>query len=61
MTLKTKIILSAALVALLSAPASARFDGDEDGRSAYPLLGKERSQMTQTWDGHFVNRPATRR
>jgi hypothetical protein len=52
----TKLIISAALVALLSAPASARFDADEGGLSAYPRFTKsERTQMSQA--GHLVNRP----
>ena len=57
MNLKTKLILSAALVALLSAPASARFDGDEGGASAYPRFTKERAH---TQMGHLVNRPFVR-
>ncbi len=40
MNVKTKLIISAALVALLSAPASARIDGDEGGRSAYPRFAR---------------------
>jgi len=56
MNIKTKLIISAALVALLSAPASARFDGDEGGASAYPRFSKERTQMSFT--GPLVNRPA---
>jgi len=56
MNIKTKLIISAALVALLSAPASARFDGDEGGASAYPRFTKERTQMSHT--GPLVNRPA---
>ena len=58
MTIKTKLILSAALVALLSAPASARFDGDEGLASAYPRFTKERTQMSHS--GHLVNRPFQR-
>ena len=54
MNFKTKLILSAALVALLSAPASARFDGDEGGLSAYPRFSKERTTMD------LVNRPFVR-
>ena len=52
MNIKTKLILSAALVALLSAPAAARFDGNDGGLSAYPRFGKEHTQM-----GHLINRP----
>jgi hypothetical protein len=55
MNIKTKLILSAALVALLSAPASARIDGDEGAASAYPRFGKERTQM-----GQLINRPFVR-
>ena len=43
MNIKTKLILAATAVALLSAPASARFDGDEGGASAYPRFGSERA------------------
>ena len=61
MNVKTKLIISAALVALLSAPASARFDGDEGVASAYPQFAKERIQMTSSGfvspSGHLVNRP----
>jgi hypothetical protein len=55
MNIKTKLIISAALVALLSAPASARTDSDEGGLSAYPRFSKERTQSTVS--GHLVNRP----
>ena len=58
MNIKTKLILSAALVALLSAPASARFDGDEGGASAFPRFSKERTQMS--FVGPLVNRPVQR-
>jgi hypothetical protein len=61
MNIKTKLIISAALVALLSAPASARFDGDEGGASSYPRFTKERTQMTSTGfvygSAHLINRP----
>lgn len=61
MNIKTKLIISAALVALLSAPASARVDGDEGGQSAYSRFTKERTQMAGTGFGspsaHLVNRP----
>jgi hypothetical protein len=43
MNIKTKLILATTAVALLSAPASARFDGDEGGASAYPRFGSERA------------------
>lgn len=59
MNIKTKLIVSAALVALLSAPASARFDSDEGVLSAYPQFGKERTHMTVS--GHLVNRPFQQR
>jgi hypothetical protein len=58
MTIKTKLIISAALVALFSAPASALIEGDEGGLSAYPRFKKESVQMTDAaWRNHFVNRP----
>jgi hypothetical protein len=41
MNIKTKLILATTAVALLSAPASARFDGDEGVASAYPQFGTE--------------------
>lgn len=41
--MKTKLIITAALLAILTAPASARFDGDEGGASAYPKFTKERA------------------
>jgi hypothetical protein len=41
MNIKTKLILATTAVALLTAPASARFDGDEGGASAYPQFGRE--------------------
>jgi hypothetical protein len=43
MNIKTKLILATTALALLSAPASARFDGDEGGASAYPRFGSERA------------------
>ena len=42
MNIKTKLILATTAVALLSAPASARIDGDAGGASAYPRFGNER-------------------
>ena len=57
MTVKTKLIISAALVALLSAPASARIEGDEGGLSAYPRFGKEFTQTRGNTPANFVNRP----
>jgi len=41
MNIKTKLILATAAVALLTAPASARFDGDEGAASAYPRFHGE--------------------
>jgi len=41
MNIKTKLILATAAVALLSAPASARFDRDEGAASAYPRFGSQ--------------------
>ena len=41
MNIKTKLILATTAVALLTAPASARFDSDEGGASAYPQFGRE--------------------
>ncbi len=59
MNLKTKLILSAALVALLSAPAAARFDADEGGLSAHArFTSKERPQMASS--GALINRPSVR-
>ena len=58
MNIKTKLIISAALVALLSAPASARFDGDEGNASAYPRFTKDRTHMS--FSGPLVNRPFQR-
>jgi hypothetical protein len=46
MNIKTKLILATTAVALLSAPASARFDGDEGGASAYPRFGNERTDTS---------------
>jgi uncharacterized membrane protein len=43
MNIKTKIILAATAIALVSAPASARIEGDEGGASAYARFGNERS------------------
>ncbi len=38
MNIKTKLILATAAVALFSAPASARIDGDDSQASAYPQV-----------------------
>jgi hypothetical protein len=43
MNIKSKLILATAAFALLSAPASARIDGDEGGASAYPRFHSERA------------------
>ena len=40
MNIKTKLILATTAVALFTAPASARFDGDEGVVSAYPQFGR---------------------
>jgi hypothetical protein len=60
--MKTKLIISAALLALLTAPASARIDGDEGGASAFSRFTKDRTYMTQVGgaqnlSSHLVNRP----
>jgi hypothetical protein len=44
--MKTKLIITATLLAILTAPASARFDGDEGGASAYPKFTKERGSQS---------------
>jgi hypothetical protein len=61
MNTNTKLIISAALLALLTAPASARIDGDDGGASAFPRF-KDRTHMTQVGgtqspSSHLVNRP----
>jgi hypothetical protein len=43
MNIKTKLVLATTAVVLLAAPASARFDGDEGGASAYPRFHSERA------------------
>ncbi len=43
MNIKTKLILATTAVALLSAPASARIEGDEGGASAFPRFTTERA------------------
>ena len=59
--MKTKItlVISAALLAALVAPASARIDGDEGGLSAYPRFRYERTQPTdfRGASDHLINRP----
>ena len=57
MNIKTKLILATAAVALLSAPASARIDGDEGGASAYPRFGSERfgSERMDTPNAAFAS------
>jgi hypothetical protein len=65
MTRTTKLILSAAFVAMLSAPASARIDGDEGGSTAYPFRGHNGVHMTtgdtHSWPTPFINRPRHQR
>jgi hypothetical protein len=46
MNIKTKLILATTAVALLSAPASARFDGDEGGASSYPRFHRAGTYTT---------------
>jgi len=46
MNIKTKLILATTAVALFTAPASARFDGDDGVASAYPRFGSEASAYT---------------
>ena len=48
MNIKTKLILATTAVALLSAPASARFDSDEGGASAYPRFGNDATGTRRT-------------
>ena len=43
MNIKTKLVISAALLALLSAPASARIDGDDSAASAYADYNRQHS------------------
>jgi hypothetical protein len=50
-TMKTKLIITATLLAILTAPAAARVDGNEGHASAYPQFTKERSGQSV-----FVNR-----
>lgn len=59
MNSKNTLIAFVALVTLVTAPASARIDGDEGGASAYPRFKRERS-----WAGEYrspsyylINRP----
>jgi hypothetical protein len=61
MNIKTKLILSAAFVALLSAPAAARFDGNDGGASAYPRFTKERAQPnSKSYHDFLLSRPYMR-
>jgi hypothetical protein len=57
MTTITKVVASLAILSALAAPASARFDSDEGGLSAYPRFGAERN--VQAADV-LVNRPIIR-
>lgn len=62
MNTKAKVIISAALLALLAAPASARTDTD-DGFN-FPRFTKERPHMGQgslSPSAHLVNRPFQQR
>ena len=54
-----KLIIFAALLAALVAPASARFDGDEGGASAYPRFRHERNLTTGVHGSAdlLINRP----
>jgi hypothetical protein len=70
MNLKTKLILATTAVALFTAPASARFDGDEGAASAYPRFNGERYTTTDAasafasgyaiQQGNGVQRPRVR-
>jgi hypothetical protein len=46
MNIKTNLILATATLALLTAPASARFDGDEGAISAYAQFHRDRAAVT---------------
>ena len=63
MNIKIALITSAALFALLTAPASARNDGDEGGASAYPRFSNERSWWSETRHSSdiLINRPSHQR
>ena len=63
MNIKIALITSAALFALLTAPASARIDGDEGGLSAYPRFSNERSWWSETRQQSdiLINRPSHQR
>jgi hypothetical protein len=50
-------IIAAVLLANLVAPASARFEGDEGGASAYPRFRSERSLSNARSADILVNRP----
>jgi hypothetical protein len=58
-----KLIISAALLAALMAPASARFDGDEGGASAYPRFRYDRNVSTDRRGASdlLINRPFQQR
>jgi hypothetical protein len=60
MNSKITLIVSAALVALLVTPASARMDSDEGLASAYARFTKERNQAADPSD-RLINRPFRRR
>ncbi len=64
MNTKAKLIVSAALLALATAPASARIDGDDGYVSAYPRFTKERSHMVDrvgAAPSRLINRPRVQR
>ena len=62
MNIKIALITSAALFALLTAPASARIDGDEGGASAYPRFSSERNWWNDSHQSDIlVNRPSHQR
>jgi hypothetical protein len=59
MKTKTTLIVSIALAGILTAPASARIEGDEGGASAYPRFRSERSFVAPSH--YLINRPFQQR
>ena len=57
MNIKTKLILATTAVALLAAPASAGFDGDEGGASAYPQFGRRAPDAAAAYASGYVAQP----
>ena len=58
MNLKTKLILATAALALFTAPASARFTGDEGGPSAYPNFGRAYTEnAASAYASGYIVRP----